>query len=907
MAQQPEVKDPFQSFGLLIHKLRFFVVPFWLIVSVAMAAVFAPHLATVLKGGGFNTPGSNSYQADQELGTYFHAASPSSALIVFRSTTSTVDDAAYKSQVETAETAVKAVKNVHSAVSYYDTHDSGAVSADKHTTFIAVSIDGDDSTVVATVPKIRDALDSTTIEHWVTGGAPAAYDGSTQAQEDTENSEKLTFPILILLLIIVFGTLVSAILPLILGAFTVLLTIALVAAVAMKIDTAVFALSVGSMLGLGLAIDYSLIIVTRFREEYALWKDSGRALGITMATAGRSIAYSGLTVILAMLVMTIVLWPVMLIRTMSMSVMLCAIVALVQGLTLLPAVLSLLGRRTEWLRIIPKRKSRKVGETGIWYRFAKLVMARPVIWLVTGLVILAVLAAPVTGLMTAGPEAPPPTDTAKGEKALEAAFPGNKLSPLHIVIKTGAKDGIWQPDLLAAVRKLTTDLKADSRVEEVNSLATALASVPDTQFDKLTASSLGQLAPVAAVYVNTDGDSSVMRLDVVSKYGTRDSRSEDLLLAIRNTIVPDISALKSESVYVGGETATFYDYKQVIFQRFPLAVAVVMVMILIMLAMFFQSVALPIKAVILNLLSVSATFGVLVMVFQHGWAASLIHLEPLGFVTIISPILLYVILFALSTDYEVFMLSRVKEYFRNSGDNKEAVSVGLQHTAGVITAAALILLGTFGSFSFGETVTVKELGVGLAVGVLIDATVVRIILVPSSMALMGAANWWMPSWLRRILPELSEGTSAALADHTAAAAGPAPSAPVAAPSTRPPATGPAILRLRSKTLPVVDSINATPGDPIRFGRDDGNEIQIPSPGISRVHARIDFRSGAWRLRDLASTNGTWVNGQRVPEGPEGVVMHNGDWIQLGGLDDFLVLFEAHQPEATAPAPVAAPA
>jgi RND superfamily putative drug exporter len=595
---------------------------------------------------------------------------------------------------------------------------------------------------------------------------------------------------------------------------------------------------------------------------------------------------------LAMLVMTVALWPMMLIRTISLAVLICAACGLVLALTLLPAILSMLGHRTEWLRVLPKPKARKVGQTGFWYSFSELVMRRPVIWLVGALVILGLLAAPALQLSTAGPSAPATTEATKGINALKVAFSGNKLSPVQIIIEA-PREGIWKPEILAGTRQLTSDLKADPRVSDVNSLASAMSTLPPAKFDALTPAALGPAAPVAAVYVNTNGDNSVMTLNVIPRYDSRDSRTEGLVRDIRDRILPNQTAFKSDTVYVGGEAATFYDYKIALYQRFPYALVAVMVMIFLILMMFFQSLFLPVKAIVLNLLSVAATFGVVVLVFQHGFASQLLRFDALGYITVTTPVMLYVILFSLSTDYEVFLLSRVKEYYYSHGDNREAVAVGLQHTAGLITAAALILLGTFGSFSFGDSLVVKELGVGLGVGVLIDSTLVRVVLVPATMALAGRANWWLPSSIKRFLPALGEGTSIALAGQAEAAPAPAMAAAAStAPETKPTVTGPALLRLRSKVLPVIDQIRLVPGQPYRFGRDDGNEIQIAVPTISRVHARIDHLGGIWRLRDLGSTNGTWVDGHQVPPGGEGVALHNGDWIMLGGLDDLIVIFDS---------------
>lgn len=895
------MKDPFEQLGLGIYKVRYAVVPIWIVLTIVLGALFASQATTVLKGGGFYTPSSGSDNADRALAKYFHSGSSNQALVAFQSNTLTVDDPSFKNEVTAAETRLKGVAHVHSVTSYYDTKDPSSVSPDKHTTYMPVALDGDSNTVTATVPKLRDQLKSVTLKHWVTGGAAFAYDGADAAQKDVEKSEKLTLPIVVLLLLLVFGTVISAVIPLLLGIFTVVVTVAIVSVLGQHLETSIFALNIGSMLGLGLAVDYSLIVVTRFREEYKLWKDTRRALGVTLATAGRSITYSGVTVILAMLALSIVLWPMMLIRSISLAVMVCAIAGILLAMTLLPAVLSMLGHRTEWLRVMPKPRARKIGETGMWYRFSELVMKQPVVWLVGALVILVALGTPISQLTTAGPSAPATTEATKGFDALKAAFSGNKLSPIQIVIQT-PKDGVWTPDLLGASRTLTNNIKADGRVSDVNSLSSSLSNLSDAQFKALKPATLGPMAGVASVYVNTGGDNSVMVLNVISKYDSRDSRSEALLKDIRNRYIPDLAALKSDTVNVGGEAATFYDYKVGLFTRFPYALAVVMVMIFVMLMMFFQSLFLPFKAVVLNLISLGATFGVLVLVFQHGFGSNLLNFDALGYITVISPVILYVILFALSTDYEVFMLSRVKEHYLKFGDNREAVAIGLQNTAGLITAAALILLGTFGSFSLGDSIVVKELGVGLGVGVLLDSTLVRTVLVPASMALAGKVNWYLPAWIKRVLPELSEGTSRALADQADAAPAPALAAAPSAVAGRPAATGPALLLLRSKTLPVVDQVTLTPGEPCRFGREDGNEIQIVVPTVSRHQARIDTRDGVWYLRDLGSHNGTWVDGHRVPPGDEGVPLHNGDWIMLGGLDDLLMIFET----VAKPAPAAAP-
>jgi putative drug exporter of the RND superfamily len=243
----------------------------------------------------------------------------------------------------------------------------------------------------------------------------------------------------------------------------------------------------------------------------------------------------------------------------------------------------------------------------------------------------------------------------------------------------------------------------------------------------------------------------------VPRYPPYDDRQKEFVNDIRELIVPSFAGLGDHETYVGGTTAQFMDFSDKLYDRFPFVIGAVLLLTFIVLMMFFQSVFLPLKAILMNLASILATYGVLVLIFQHGWGADLFRFDPVGAIGVVTPAIVFVILFALSTDYEVFMLSRIKEYWNETHDNEESVARGLQHTAGVVTAAGLILIGVFGSFATAGIITIKEIGLGLAIGVLIDTVLVRTIMVPATMRLAGKANWWMPSWLKRIVPELREG------------------------------------------------------------------------------------------------------------------------------------------------------
>jgi len=335
--------------------------------------------------------------------------------------------------------------------------------------------------------------------------------------------------------------------------------------------------------------------------------------------------------------------------------------------------------------------------------------------------------------------------------------------------------------------------------------------------------------------------------------------------------------------------------------------------------MFFQSLALPLKAVLMNLISIGALFGVLSIVFQHGFASKLLDFDSTDYITVISPGILYVIIFALSTDYEVFMLARVKEYFKHTGNNEEAVAAGLQHTAGIITAAGAILVLTFGSFLVSSTVVLKEIGLGLAAGVLLDSSIVRVVMVPATMRLLGAGNWYMPRWLKRVIPEISEEGAEELSNFTEHAEPPAgaiaaiPAAVAAQVPAAAAATGgertmalPALSGGQTMALPTMAGaatrtamgkaellVSGDWGDGVpiiplytdratRFGRLDSNEVALPSLAVSRWHARIDYVNGQYVLQDLGSANGVYVNGSRIAPRPAVTVLYPGDHIVIGG-------------------------
>jgi RND superfamily putative drug exporter len=470
-------RDPFARFGAFVFRRRWWVLGIWLVVLVVCAPL-AGKANGVLKAGGIEVSGSGSKTASTILSKQFKVSALNNAAIVFHSDSLKVGNPEFKSQVKAAAARVRKAKGVTNVVTYYKTLLPTLVSKDRHTTVVFASMKGDEGTTQTYIKGVRNALTGVTIAHYVTGEAAVNHDFSVTSDKDLRRAEVITFTLVLLLLLITFGTVVSAFLPLVLAGAAVVGGTALIYLIGRATDTSVFALNVASMIGLGLAIDFSLIVVSRFREELAKAGDAGSALEVTMATAGRSILYSGVTVMLGMVVLS-VLVDLMVIRSISIGVLVVAATALLAGLTLLPAVLGLLGQRVERLRVLPKRPPKPETE-GFWYRWTHAIMRRPWAWLCASLALIIVLALPALGLKMLGSTAkllPQSAESVQGLNYINKQFGNNALSPIQIVLKT-QNGGVFTPKFLTGLDKLSNALAADRRSTGVTSLATYMAAEP---------------------------------------------------------------------------------------------------------------------------------------------------------------------------------------------------------------------------------------------------------------------------------------------------------------------------------------------------------------------------------------------------------------------------------------------
>ena len=583
------------------------------------------------------------------------------------------------------------------------------VSSDGESAYVAaVFSDADDDEIDEAVERIEAELEDQPGVR-LGGGALAGPAVGEQVGEDIGRAELLAFPIIFLLSFIFFRGFVAALLPLFVGVLTIFGTFLVLRFINEVLPLSIFALNLVIALGLGLAIDYSLFIVSRYREEVARSGAGPEALRRTLATAGRTVLFSTLTVAAALAALLV--FPQQFLYSMGLGGMVVALIAATASLVALPALLALLGTRVNSLaprrlRGVTERVAR--GESaGGWYRLSRTVMRRPALIATLTAAFLLLLGSQFLRIDFTGFSAenlPKSSEPRQVDDALDQDFPANPTSSLIVAASTGPGD---QQDVAA----LATEIE--------------------------------ELSGVAAVEQPRYQGADTWRIDVASANEPLDGRSQELVEAIRSLRSPLEAG-------VTGETADFVDQQSSLRSRLPFGLAILCGTTFVLLFLLTGSLILPLKALLMNVLTLSAAFGLLVLIFQDGRLEGLLGYESEGALEATQPVLLFALVFGLSTDYAVFLLSRIKEAREGGLDNTEAVASGLERTGRIVTAAAALFCVAIGAFATSEIIFIKELGIGTALAVIIDATLIRALLVPSLMALLGQSNWWAPAPLRRL-------------------------------------------------------------------------------------------------------------------------------------------------------------
>jgi trehalose monomycolate/heme transporter len=660
---------------------------------------------SVLSSGGFEDPDSEAARAyqriDDELGSQ-----DVDLLVLYASETVPVDAPAFRDPVTATLAEVGRQPSVASVMSWYDTQSPAMLAEDGLATYAAIQLVGDDEdSKLDAFHEVEPLLAAPGVETQVGGIVAFLAESSEQTEADIFRAELLSAPVLLVLLVFIFRGLVAATTPLLVGGLAILGGFLTTRLLTLTTEISVFAINIITVIGLGLAIDYALFVVSRFREELASGQTTQRAIQHTLATAGRTVMVSGLTIALALA--SLLIFPQGFLRSMALGGISAVLVAMLASLTVLPALLALLGRRINAGRVpLPWPRRGEASTEGGWARLARSVMRRPILYVVGVVAVLAVLAAPALRMEFGGYDErvlPEGAESRVVSETIASDFPDSTTDPVNVFV-----DGV--------------------PVAAAQAFAGQLAALPEVDSATITAQR-GDATLIAVGYPGEPtGDPAV-----------------EALQAVRDAPAP-----AGAEVLVGGRTANDQDMLDSLSQRLPWMALLIAVAVMLVLFLAFGSVVLPVKAVVMNVVSIGASFGVLVWVFQDGHLSDWLGFTPTGFIEPTMPILMLALLFGLSTDYEVFLLSRVREEWDATSDNTTSVALGLQRTGRIITAAALLLIIVVGGFAAGEMAFIKLVGIGTIVAIAVDATLVRALLVPATMRLLGRWNWWAPGPLGRV-------------------------------------------------------------------------------------------------------------------------------------------------------------
>jgi putative drug exporter of the RND superfamily len=833
----------FHSIGVFAYRFRWAILLLWGLVLIS-SSFFAPGLSGKLKGGGFDGANSEAERV-QDLMSGEFGLSPATLTVVFTGEGIPARSEEFQKAQENALAGVRKLDNVRQVASYARSKDSRFISEDGKKSYAVVTSDVSVDATRNVVEAVRSKVRSDKLETYVTG-APAVYQDLEEASnEDVKDAEKYAFPFAVIILIFAFGTLVAAGVPVLIGGASVLTALATLYFVTGFYDMSVFTLTLSTMLGLGLGIDYALFFVSRFREELEHYP-TAEAVPRTAATAGRSIFFSGTAVLIGL--SGLLFFPFMFMRSIGVAGVVVVFVSVLAALTLLPALLGVLGQRINRLAI---RRRRGGAGTAFWSRSAEVVMRRPLTVILFAAAILGILLYPVGHMKVGIPEAtvlPQKYESRAGDDILKRNFDYSALNPMEIVAtfeydplstrglsdtrelggRIGSADGVSRVESVYTVGEAAAEdyagRVANAREQAREEAAAEVDGLVQRQIEGQTKTETDravnqQLSEIKATYGTVPpGTEERLRADVrprverevrASEVRIRDEverrlaeevdrevpglpegisadgkvtpegvanflelpaarGSEDLQTTLDSYVAGDRTLLRGvteanpytqeaygavdavraveapdgTSFLVGGLSAGQKDFISSLYGKAPLAAAFVIGVTYLVLLITFRSVFIPLKAVIVNILSLTASFGAMVFVFQDGNLSGLLNFTPLGFVDATLPILMFCTIFGVSMDYEVFLLSRIREAYENGDSNTASVSKGLVATAGIITSAAAIIIVVTGAFAFTGIILTKAVGLGLAVAVFVDATIIRILLVPATMRILGDWNWW---------------------------------------------------------------------------------------------------------------------------------------------------------------------
>jgi putative drug exporter of the RND superfamily len=735
----------------IVIRFRVLIIAFWLVIA-AFAVPRASRVNEVLSAEGRSlTPTESDYVRNAIESAFSEPVAKFFAIAL--SGPVPVDSAPYPALINRLSEAAEGLPYIDEVLSYASVQDVGLLSADRKTTFLVATFKAEDAANGTNLaPEFREIIHRTAatfpgsdrFQIYVTGEPALDHDVRAASTEDAKLAERRSLLPTGVVLILAFGALVAAVLPIIVGMLSITCALAAVHVTGSFYPMSVFVMMIVTMLGLGVGIDYSLLIVTRFREEMNRGLGAREAAIRTMLTAGKAVITSGLTVLVGFA--SLLLTPLVETRSVGIGGLLVVGIAVLLSTTLLPAVLGILGRAIDWPKWMAARLAWYHAPTA-WERWARFLSHHPVRAILIGLSIIGLLTWPLFHIEIGLPRSgwfPGGTESASGVELLERIGSRGALQPVRILFEAPEGQRVVGARYIRGLRRFSDTLKTDARVHRIRGPVDIRDGMSLFAYLGLYGNldrARERFPEFFNAYVSPDARIALM--DVVLTDTTTFNSAMQFVSSVRSLAADGVQGLDSVTVSVGGFAASSLDLQEDLLQNFPTVVTLVLLITAVMLLVAFQSILVPIKAVVMNCLSVAASFGLLVLVFQEGFGGGLFGVkEATEAIYVVVPVLVFAVVFGLSMDYEVFLLARMKESFKRTRKNELATMEGISVTASVITSAAVIMIIVFGMFTFSRVFPAKLMGFGLAVAVFLDATLIRMVLVPAFMHLAGRWNWW---------------------------------------------------------------------------------------------------------------------------------------------------------------------
>ncbi len=759
----------FSRWGSFVYRFRRLIV----LVTLGLATVsfiFAGQASSQLSSGGWVDPDSDSKRVEERIAAEFGGGNSSLVVLYRLPPGGDASDAQSQEQIASSLRPLRGDPRVAEIIGYAETRDARFLSEDGSATYALAQLDLTDDESVDQVDSLRALIqepEGMTVQ--LTGYAPLTRDSTELSEQDLQRAELFSMPFAVLILVAVFASIVAAGMPLLVAGLAIPTTLAFIYFGGQTFELSIYTINVSTMLGLALAIDYSLFLVSRFREELARGREVSEAVQRSVATSGKAVAFSGLAVAIGL--SGLLFFESSAIRSFGIGGAVVVGSSVFYALTFLPALLGMLGHRVNALSVAnlvgglrrligirPSGMTEAPARPGWWERVAHGVMERPFLVLLPVLAFLLLAGSPFLRLEQGIADAsvlPPGIESRDAIVAIREEFPAGS-TPMTILADVQGEP--TEPATIEALAGYAERLAAVEGIELVESFFVGLvdpatgAELTTGQVVQLFALPEAQRPPALQALLDRYVRGSTVRIDALSPTNPVSPEGTDLVAGVR-AVDPGAGIAAT----VGGIAAQGRDFLDSQRNTIPFVVAWTLGATAVILFLLFGSIAISIKAVIMTLLSITASFGALVWIFQEGNLSNVLAFEPLGFTIAGNPIIMFSVLFGLSMDYEVLLLSRIQEAYRRTGDNTASVAEGLARTAGVITGAALIMVVVFGAFALAQDVTIKSIGVGMAIAVLLDATIIRVLLVPATMRLLGNWNWWAPGPLGRLADRLGFG------------------------------------------------------------------------------------------------------------------------------------------------------